>query len=64
MCSHSLNMPIHYVYSRSLKAKASELECLILDEDLDVTGIAETWLDNKKQQRELKYYLKIILSDF
>lgn len=64
MCSHSLNIHIHYVYSRSLKAKASELERLILDEDLDVTGIAETWLDTKKQQRELKHYLNIILSEF
>lgn len=59
----SLNMDIHYRYARSLKAKTNEVECLIL-EDLDVTSIAETWLDNKKQQRELKHYFKIILSDF
>ena len=58
-----VNMDI-YRSARSLKAKTSELECLILDEDLDVTSIGETWLDNKKQQRELKLYLKIILSDF
>lgn len=61
MCS--LDMNIRYRYARSLKAKSNELEGLILDEDLDVTSIAETCLDSKKKQRELKHYLKIILSD-
>lgn len=57
-------MGTHYRYARSLKAKTSELECLIIDEDVDVASIAEIWLDNKNQQREWKHYLKVILSDF
>lgn len=50
--TYSLNTNICYKYARSLKVKSSELECLILDEDLDVTSIAETRLDNNKRSRE------------
>lgn len=51
MCSLSLSLDICYRYARCLKARTSELECLILDAMHVTSRSSETRLDNKKQER-------------